>query len=159
MSDQDSISPYNINTKLNRNVMKIKKNITRGIISWSSIKFSELTSYELYGIQYGKLLIRSMEWKDQVSICKLRDNLCRIPSKPKWNLKNTTTTQSLNNSLLFYMHVRIFTFLKSITYLSTSSSPKENVVRPAISATSWLMKWNTEFLFRNSISRGWCSVE
>ena len=38
MSDQDSISPYNINTKLNRNVMKIKKNITRGIISWSSIK-------------------------------------------------------------------------------------------------------------------------
>ena len=75
MSDQDSISPYNINTKLNRNVMKIKKNITRGIISWSSIKFSEPTSYELYGIQYGKLLIRSMEWKDQVSICKLRDYL------------------------------------------------------------------------------------
>ena len=28
--------------------MGIEKNINYGIISWSNIKFSELTSYELY---------------------------------------------------------------------------------------------------------------
>ena len=33
MSDQDRISPYNINTISGRKVMRIKKNITLGIIS------------------------------------------------------------------------------------------------------------------------------
>ena len=33
MSDQDRISPYNINTISTRLVMRIKKNITLGIIS------------------------------------------------------------------------------------------------------------------------------
>ena len=33
MSDQDRISPYNINTISSRQVMRIKKNINKGIIS------------------------------------------------------------------------------------------------------------------------------
>ena len=48
MSDQDRISPYNINTVSSRQAMGIKNNINLGIISWSSTKFSELTSQELY---------------------------------------------------------------------------------------------------------------
>ena len=43
MSDQDRISPYSINTISTRQVMRIKKNINLGIISWSNTKFSELT--------------------------------------------------------------------------------------------------------------------
>ena len=43
MSDQDRISPYNINTISTRQVMRIKKNIILGIISWSNTKFAELT--------------------------------------------------------------------------------------------------------------------
>ena len=43
MSDQDRISPYNINTISTRLVMRIEKNINLVIISWSNIKFSELT--------------------------------------------------------------------------------------------------------------------
>ena len=34
MSDQDRISPYNINTISSAQVMKIKKNINKEIISW-----------------------------------------------------------------------------------------------------------------------------
>ena len=51
MSDQDRISPYNINTISSMQVMRIKKNLSSGIISWSNAKFSELTSQELYGRQ------------------------------------------------------------------------------------------------------------
>ena len=51
MCDQDRISPYNINTIWGRQVMRIKKNITKGIISWFNTKFSELTSSELYDRQ------------------------------------------------------------------------------------------------------------
>ena len=43
MSDQDRISPYNINTISARWVMRIKKNINLGRISWSNPKFLELT--------------------------------------------------------------------------------------------------------------------
>ena len=43
MSDQDRISPYNINTIPTREEMKLKKNINLGIISWSNDKFSKLT--------------------------------------------------------------------------------------------------------------------
>ena len=43
-NDQDRISPYNINTISSRQVMRIEKNISHGIISWSNTKFSELTS-------------------------------------------------------------------------------------------------------------------
>ena len=42
MSDQDRISPYNINTISSRQVMRMKKNINWGIISWSNTKFSKL---------------------------------------------------------------------------------------------------------------------
>ena len=44
MFDQDRISPYNINTVSSRQVMRIKKNIDKGIISWSNTKFLQLTS-------------------------------------------------------------------------------------------------------------------
>ena len=43
MSDQDRISPYNIDTISTRWVTRIKKNINLGIISWSNTTFSELT--------------------------------------------------------------------------------------------------------------------
>ena len=59
MSDQDRISPYNVITISSRQVMRIKKNIDKGIISWSNTKFSKLTSEELYGRQEGELLMRS----------------------------------------------------------------------------------------------------
>ena len=43
-SDQDRISPYNMNTISSMQVMRIEMNINHGIISWSNTKFSELTS-------------------------------------------------------------------------------------------------------------------
>ena len=43
MSDQDRISPYNINMVSTKRSDKIKKNINLGIISLSNTKFSELT--------------------------------------------------------------------------------------------------------------------
>ena len=51
MSDQDRISPYNINTISSKQMMRIKKNINKGIINWSNTKFSKLTSQELYSKQ------------------------------------------------------------------------------------------------------------
>ena len=39
--------------------MRIKKNVNLGIISWSNIKFSELTLWKLYGWQWGELKIWS----------------------------------------------------------------------------------------------------
>ena len=50
MSDQDRISPYNINTISSRQMMR-KKEKNRGTISRSNTKFSKLTSQELYGGQ------------------------------------------------------------------------------------------------------------
>ena len=58
-SDQDIISLGNINTKSTRWVSRIKKNINLGIISWSNIKFSEVTLEELCGWQLGELQIWS----------------------------------------------------------------------------------------------------
>ena len=43
ISDQDRLSPYNMNTISTRKVMRIKKNINLGIISGSNTKFSVLT--------------------------------------------------------------------------------------------------------------------
>ena len=43
INDQNRISLYNINTISTRWVMRIKKNINLGMISWSNTKFSELT--------------------------------------------------------------------------------------------------------------------
>ena len=45
MSDQDRDSPYNINTISTRKVMRIKKNIEKGIISCSNTKFSKNKNY------------------------------------------------------------------------------------------------------------------
>ena len=49
MSDEDRISPNSINIILSRQVVRIKKYISLGIIGRSNAKFSELTSKELYG--------------------------------------------------------------------------------------------------------------
>ena len=43
MGGQDRISPYRINTISSRRVVRIKKYINLGIISWFNTKFSELT--------------------------------------------------------------------------------------------------------------------
>ena len=51
MSDQDTISPYNIDAIPSKQVMRIKTNINQGIISWSYTKFFKLTSQELCGRQ------------------------------------------------------------------------------------------------------------
>ena len=51
MSDQDRNSPHNIKTISSRQEIGIKTNINQGIISWSNIKFSKLTSQELYSRQ------------------------------------------------------------------------------------------------------------
>ena len=51
MSDQDIISPYKINSKSSRPVIRIKENINYIIISWSNTKFSKLTTYKLYDKQ------------------------------------------------------------------------------------------------------------
>ena len=67
MNDQDRISTYNINTMSSRQEMRIWKNINYRIISWLNTKFSKLTSLELYGRQYGELLIRSWELKGEGS--------------------------------------------------------------------------------------------
>ena len=51
MSDQEKISSYNINTisvKQTSHENK-EKNINKGIISSSNLKFSKLTLLELYG--------------------------------------------------------------------------------------------------------------
>ena len=58
-SDQDRISPYNINTISIRWVMRIKKNINFRIVSWSNTKLSELTLWELYSWLWGELQIWS----------------------------------------------------------------------------------------------------
>ena len=47
MSDQDVISPNNINTISCKQVVWMNKNINEGITSWSNTKFSKLTSVEL----------------------------------------------------------------------------------------------------------------
>ena len=39
---------HNINIIWSRQVMRIKNNISEGIISWSNTKFSKLTSHDLY---------------------------------------------------------------------------------------------------------------
>ena len=51
ISEQDRISPYNINTISSRQAIRIRTNISKGIISWSNTKFSKLTSQELYDKQ------------------------------------------------------------------------------------------------------------
>ena len=60
MSDQDRISSYNINIISSRQAMRIKNNISYGIINWFKTKFSKLTSQELYSRQYGELLINEI---------------------------------------------------------------------------------------------------
>ena len=51
MSDQDRISPYNINTVSSRQVMRIKKKLTRGLYNLIQYQIPRVTSQELYGRQ------------------------------------------------------------------------------------------------------------
>ena len=44
MSDQNKMSPYNINTISSRQVIRLKKNIKEETISWSNMKFFKVTS-------------------------------------------------------------------------------------------------------------------
>ena len=75
MSDQDIISLYQINTISNRQVMRIKKNISVWIISWFNTKFSEQTSKELYGRQSRELLMRYERVDTIVSLSPLSSGL------------------------------------------------------------------------------------
>ena len=58
MSDQDRISPYNIIATSSRQVMRIKKNIARGLL-FDPRPNSKLTARKLYGRHYGELRLRS----------------------------------------------------------------------------------------------------
>ena len=51
MSDQDRISPYNINTVSSRQVMRIKNKLTRGLYNLIQYQIPQVTSQELYGRQ------------------------------------------------------------------------------------------------------------
>ena len=75
MSDQDIISLYQINTTSNRQVMRIKKNISVWIISWFNTKFSEQTSKELYGRQSRELLRDNERVNTIVSLSPLSSGL------------------------------------------------------------------------------------
>ena len=58
-SDQDRISPYNINSMSRRQVIRINRNISQAINSWSNTKISKLMSWELYNRHWGELLMWS----------------------------------------------------------------------------------------------------
>ena len=51
MSDHDRISPNNINTVSSRQVMRIKKKLTRGLYNLIQYQIPQVTSQELYGRQ------------------------------------------------------------------------------------------------------------
>ena len=76
-SDQDRISLYNINTISSRQVMRIKKDISYGIKSWSNTKFCKPTSQELYGRQWGELIMRLGSWR--VNTLLVMSDPCLIP--------------------------------------------------------------------------------
>ena len=61
MSDQDRISPHNINTKSRRQMIRTKISINK-IITWSNTKFSEVTLEEMYSRQSGEFLMISKEF-------------------------------------------------------------------------------------------------
>ena len=67
-SDQDRISPYNINSMSRRQVIRIKRNISQAINSWSNTKISKLTSWELYSRHWGELLMWSGSERANLSL-------------------------------------------------------------------------------------------
>ena len=67
-SDQDRISPYNINSMSRRQVIRIKRNISQAINSWSNTKISKLTSWELYSRLQGELLMWSGSERANLSL-------------------------------------------------------------------------------------------
>ena len=87
MSDQDKISPYHIKTISSRQVMRIKKNIKKGIVCWSNTKFSKLTSQELYDRQQGEIT------NEILGVKQLKWNHCG-------KTKNKVTDQNVKNNSL-----------------------------------------------------------
>ena len=77
MSDQDRISPYNIEQTSDEN----KEKYQLGVISWFNTKFFKLTSQELYGRQQGELTMRSWELKGLqmllVYFVCYKDDICK----------------------------------------------------------------------------------
>ena len=66
MSDQNIISPYNINTIQSRQVMGIENiyiYVNYRIINWSNTKFFELTSKGLYQQEVGRITDEILEVK------------------------------------------------------------------------------------------------
>ena len=82
MSDQERISPYNINTISTRKVMGIKKNINLGIISRSNTKFSELTNVRIVWLTARRItnLIWELKSQDNKLIVKF-DHSSRVAIK------------------------------------------------------------------------------
>ena len=63
MNDQDRISPHHILTIQSTQVMRVKKNIIYGIISWSNTKFSEPHSREHYWWDLGSERVETASWR------------------------------------------------------------------------------------------------
>ena len=78
-SDQDRISPYNINTISTRYVMRIKKNINLGMISWSNTKLSELTLWEYYDNDKFDLGVKGLRQDEEGALCWYISSKQRIP--------------------------------------------------------------------------------
>ena len=71
MSDEDRISPYNINTISSRQVVRIKKYINLGIISRSNTKFSELTSKQIVWLTVKRITNLIWELKSWMSFINM----------------------------------------------------------------------------------------
>ena len=71
MSDEDRISPYNINTISSRQMVRIKKYINLGIISRSNTKFSELTSKQIVWLTVKRITNLIWELKSWMSFINM----------------------------------------------------------------------------------------
>ena len=71
MSDEDRISPYNINTISSRQVVRIKKYINLGIVSRSNTKFSELTSKQIVWLTVKRITNLIWELKSWMSFINM----------------------------------------------------------------------------------------
>ena len=61
-SDQDRISPYNINAILSIELMRGKRNINKGITSSSNTKFSKLTTVRIITNEISEVLQDYTPW-------------------------------------------------------------------------------------------------
>ena len=102
-------SPYNFNTLSSRQVIRIKKIIHYGILSWYNTKLSVTVNKEMYGHQLGELAFRSWGMKGLnpdpfPQFSKLSSFHCSpgllfsimIKTAVKWNLLSLDGSVSLN---------------------------------------------------------------